>query len=624
MTELRNWRAWGYENASAPRIHPRICLSVSSFHEEFVSKRIDVHGFLRVASTHGFASVELCDRSIERTDAAYLDELREELVQLGLAVACVDLRQDFTSRDPARTRGEVEKACRWLGVAAKLGARIVRVWAGTRSCDDSAFQRSSMALRELAIAAKHLDLKLALENHGGLTSNPDLITRLVEHVDQSNFGTCPDFGWLAVEDRYDGLAKLFRLAVHAHAKAHAFDPEGNEAEIDYPRIGSIASAAGYDGFLSVEFEGPGIDRVAGVMQTAKLLQRHFLDLPPALTRDGTKASPRRAYIGRIQTSNVYLEAREAIRPLLDELARQEGVEGVALLGGLADTPHRAFVDKHSDLDIAVFLSIPEARGFRCPRQFREAHPERLPSWLPSFSFYREIRGHLMEMNCHQLILEIEESPEVEWPDSKKEAYRFTSELMYDRIGRVRALIDSKSVYSVDRTSLAVDASQLPWFGWINPRIQLERGFPLNARFLLNGAVDILMRLVFALNGQPKPHAKWTVEMACDLPHSPRNLREVVSEVLGAGLRENELSRAADLMEGCGEGVQRALFERGLVPAMPFDHVSRNLDRDRQLRSVCAADEVSYGVSPELPRDVLLRHGDVNFKLEKAVAGRLRR
>jgi hypothetical protein len=55
----------------------RICLSVSSFHDELRSSRMGWTEFLHAAGRLGFGAVELCDRSVPSCEPGVLYRIRE-------------------------------------------------------------------------------------------------------------------------------------------------------------------------------------------------------------------------------------------------------------------------------------------------------------------------------------------------------------------------------------------------------------------------------------------------------------------------------------------------------------------------------------------------------------------
>jgi sugar phosphate isomerase/epimerase len=129
-------------------------------------------------------------------------------------------------------------------------------------------------VKECVPKAKAVGVKMGLENHGGFSSNVDAVERMVKAVGSEFFGTCPDWGNFPVDDRYPALAKVYALAVHSHVKSYNFDEKGFETRLDFARIVKIIKDSGYDGILSIEFEGTG-DGYDGVTKTQALLKRYL-------------------------------------------------------------------------------------------------------------------------------------------------------------------------------------------------------------------------------------------------------------------------------------------------------------------------------------------------------------
>ncbi len=582
---------------------------------------MDLIDFLDRARALGFRSVEICDRSVRSPGPAETHRIARACTRRGLEIACLDIRNDFTIVDSDAAAAQVAHVEEWIGAARTLGARLARVWGGRGAVDEDAFRRVCKAFRRVVAQAEHCGVRLALENHGGITADADTVIRIIDFVGSPWLGACPDPGWFDSADRPHSLRKVFPYAVHVHAKTHRFDDDGLESEIDYALMGAIARETSYRGLLSVEFEGEGDDREIGILRTVALLKRFFPErahvrgsrtvalTPAAFPRDAAGAAlachpP--PYIKRIRTRSCWEGARSAILPFTERLAKFEETVGVAILGGLADSPHRRFVDRYSDLDLAVFLSVPEAHGYRCPKAFWREHPSQLPSWLPSFQFELRLEaGDRMEVNCHQLIVEVEENPLVVWGPDKQEAYLHTGEVRYDPSGRIARLIAQKCGAQARADRLIVLASQLPWYGWVNPERQLRRGFPENAHLLVNRAAEIVTEILFLLNGRLAPHLKWRFEMAMDLPWLPLDFRRRFVRLIGQQTPRGRIAVSRSL----GEEILDHLTTEALIPADPFRYVTLHLDPDRQLCPRTAADrllDIELGLRSSERRELLAR------------------
>ena len=79
----------------------------------------------------GFADLDICHFHLPRTDDAYLDELRGRLdaAEVRVFTFLVD-DGDLSAADDAARERDVAATKAWIDVAARLGARYVRVAAG--------------------------------------------------------------------------------------------------------------------------------------------------------------------------------------------------------------------------------------------------------------------------------------------------------------------------------------------------------------------------------------------------------------------------------------------------------------------------------------------------------------
>jgi sugar phosphate isomerase/epimerase len=250
-----------------------IGISTWSLHREFESGAIDGMSFPSLCvDKFGIHTLEYVENHLGSTEESYLNQLNEAVRKAGCRIACLAVNNDFSSGDEDFRAEQVEHVKQMLKVAAAIGAEYARVNAGWRSAEDAAEKRVIESVRECLPAAEAAGIKMGLENHGGFTFNPDAVVRIVKGVDSENFGTCPDWGNFTEEDRYSALSKVYAFAVYSHVKSYDFNAEGFETTIDFPKVMEIIRKSGYDGILSIEFEGKGDDYV-NVVKTAALLGR---------------------------------------------------------------------------------------------------------------------------------------------------------------------------------------------------------------------------------------------------------------------------------------------------------------------------------------------------------------
>lgn len=238
--------------------------------------------FLDQAKAWGLLGVELLDY--------FWQDLEQELPQaiarkdeLGLEIYSYSIGNNFVSSDPAQRQLEVEKIAKAVEVATKLDAKVIRVFSGDAPRDeeisfDQAFGWIVEGLKAGSALAEKAGVKLALENHGLFAGKADQVKAVIDTVGSPALGTTLDTGnfLLVGEDPVEAVRKLVGTAALVHFKDFkavgsdvtervykATTGQGyqgtiiGQGDVDLPTIVSILHAAGYQGYLSIEFEGPG-------------------------------------------------------------------------------------------------------------------------------------------------------------------------------------------------------------------------------------------------------------------------------------------------------------------------------------------------------------------------------
>jgi sugar phosphate isomerase/epimerase len=284
----------------------------------------------KFARENGFSGVELFDRLFPSRDSSYLTELKAVLRDQNCGVV-VALGNDFTLADAKAWQKQIDHVRRFWEITHSLGGKIVRIflggqglsihkvmtWLGERPLpgqrqstsmlwqqrlakallmnrvavhlseavrkkkslpskpQPEKIERCVAALRQLRPTLDEFDLQAGIENHWGLSTNPATVVEIIRRVESPRIGTCPDFGNFTVtQDRYAGLHLLAPYAKHVHAKSYQFNGTGEETTIDFARCLKIFREAGYDGGISVEYEGEGDQRL-GSQKTRELILRHW-------------------------------------------------------------------------------------------------------------------------------------------------------------------------------------------------------------------------------------------------------------------------------------------------------------------------------------------------------------
>lgn len=263
----------------------QISLAQWSLHRTIFDKKLDNLDFAKVAKTEfGIEGVEYVNQFFKdkAKDESYLAEMKKRASDHGVTSLLIMVDGEGNLGDPSgdKRKQTVENHKKWVDAAKFLGCHSVRVNAGSSGTYEEQQKLAADGLRMLSEYAKPLGLNVIVENHGGLSSNGKWLAGAIAMVDMDNCGTLPDFGNFTVNyqtqekyDRYVGVEELMPFAKAVSAKSHAFDEKGNETSTDYVRMMKIVLAAGYHGWVGIEWEGGNPDEYQGIRLTKKLLER---------------------------------------------------------------------------------------------------------------------------------------------------------------------------------------------------------------------------------------------------------------------------------------------------------------------------------------------------------------
>ncbi|XZE53215.1 sugar phosphate isomerase/epimerase family protein [Planctomycetaceae bacterium SH139] len=261
----------------------RISLAQWSLHRSLFDGKIAHLDFAKIAKNEfGIEGIEYVNQFFKdkATDEAYLADMKQRAEDHGVTslLIMVDGEGNLGEASKEGRQKTVDNHKKWVDAAKFLGCHSVRVNAGSSGTYEEQQERAADGLRMLSEYAKPLGLNVIVENHGGLSSNGKWLAGTIEKVGMDNCGTLPDFGNFTINrgknevyDKYQGVTELMPYAKAVSAKSHAFDENGNEADIDYARMMKIVLDAGYSGWVGIEWEGGKPDEFTGIRLTKDLL-----------------------------------------------------------------------------------------------------------------------------------------------------------------------------------------------------------------------------------------------------------------------------------------------------------------------------------------------------------------
>ena len=209
----------------------------------------------------------------------YLADFKNRADELGIAISGTGIRNHFASPDPAIRAEGVELAKKWIVVASKIGAPVIRVFAGAipSGYEDNWEDPAGWMIdcyKELIPYAAQYKVKIGIQNHGEMLQTAAQCLYVLERVDSEWAGIIVDTGNFLTEDPYKDIAAMVPYAVNWQVKEYTKGVSG-ATRIDYEKFVRILKEEGYTGYLPVEtlnvkdeFYDP-FQRVVGMMDSLK-------------------------------------------------------------------------------------------------------------------------------------------------------------------------------------------------------------------------------------------------------------------------------------------------------------------------------------------------------------------
>jgi sugar phosphate isomerase/epimerase len=248
---------------------------------------LDSDGFIDMCYTMGLDVIEFHTSAFPDTTPETLRAVKMKCLRKGLPIGYIGISNNF-GRPVAEHPEQVALIKKWIDVAAYLSVPLVRVFAAyvPKDCADEEALWPPMihGMKEVAAHGYEKGVVVGLQNHnhGNVTRTGDDVLRLLRGVDHPYFSHILDTGQYAGSpgasghgdaryDCYRSMEQTVEHAVYVRTKFYRID-SGVEEWLDYPRIMKMLKSAGYNGCLSIVYEGksdarPAIEKAARYLRT---------------------------------------------------------------------------------------------------------------------------------------------------------------------------------------------------------------------------------------------------------------------------------------------------------------------------------------------------------------------
>ena len=285
------WNSRGCQAAATPSAIRRptkddISLAQWALIREVLDKTWTTDEFPRVArEDFDINGIEFVSTLFDSTEPEYLDRLRRnaEKHQVQMVLIMVDQEGETCDPDPEVRKRTAENHHKWVDVAKELGCHSIRTnCRGPRDADPQQMLEWSADCynRLLEYAAKQ-EIGILIENHGGISNDPEWMVSLFEKVNNPWFGAYPD--WRSPprtrqrsreteadesRERFDNVAYLQAMIPYSAGMSYRNQPtEEQTAEMI-----RMCLEGGYHGFYAIESGGRD-----GIRQGKEWLEKYVLN-----------------------------------------------------------------------------------------------------------------------------------------------------------------------------------------------------------------------------------------------------------------------------------------------------------------------------------------------------------
>jgi sugar phosphate isomerase/epimerase len=255
-------------NSSTSTSHVRCSVNAFSFNKQLRSGSMTFAEMMQFAADIGLDAVDLTGYYFSTYPNTPPDEeifeLKRLALKLGLDISWTGVRNDFVNPDAAKRLADRELVKDWLQTSAKLGAPIMRIFAGKSKHEGYSREEAKKwlveELKECAAYGSTVGVMPALQHHNDFLYTSDEVIDIINKVDSDWLGLILDVGSLRQGNPYSEIRKLAPFADYWFIKELVYENKVAKP-IDMNKISRILKDIQYSGYISFESLSDGDPKV---------------------------------------------------------------------------------------------------------------------------------------------------------------------------------------------------------------------------------------------------------------------------------------------------------------------------------------------------------------------------
>lgn len=242
----------------------KLSLNAFSFNAALRAQTLSLEGLFKYCAEIGIPAVDLTAYYIPSYPEVPADKtlytIKKQAHRWGLDISGTGVRNDFTLQNTEKRKEEIKLVKEWIVAASKMGAPVLRVFAGKANVEGAVWKQVAdgviEGMQECAAFAAEYGVIVAMQNHNDFIKSADQVNYIMDNVTEEWFGLVLDVGSYSLKDPYDEISQNIHHAVNWQIKENV-NHFGVQKPVDLKRLMKIIKSSDYQGYLPIETLGPG-------------------------------------------------------------------------------------------------------------------------------------------------------------------------------------------------------------------------------------------------------------------------------------------------------------------------------------------------------------------------------
>lgn len=197
--------------------------------------------------------IEFVNSFFESPTESYLNQLKQNAIDqdIEMVLIMVDEEGDGCAATKEGRKQFAINHRKWLDIASFLGCQSIRTnCRGPQGVNkEEALHWAEESYQYLLDYAQPSGVNILIENHGGVSNDPDWMVSLFKKVNHPNFGSYPD--WRSPGDEFNNVVYLEKMLPYTKGMSYRNQPD-DELTV---RMINMSRQSGYHGWYGIESGG---------------------------------------------------------------------------------------------------------------------------------------------------------------------------------------------------------------------------------------------------------------------------------------------------------------------------------------------------------------------------------